>query len=415
MAPAMIAAAERLNSINIAMTEKLPKEAAYAAGSLEGLFGWWEKLSGMWKSVVSSLVFIIKWPGRAWKVTKGIFGGILKGGKKVIEWGGKGGKALASMWETARLRGMFFMDWLKKLGPKITGVGKTVGTKLLGPLKTLFGFLKGLAPKFLGSMGKLAKFGKTNPVTIALFGMIEGFMKVHAAAGDFADYIGGGLLGALGAFAELGDFIFGGFIGSIGRMFGVDLGDTGLINMIGIGINKLIGGVEMGFQEAWAKLQWGDIGETFVYMFDEAWKAVKDFLGISSPSKLFMEIGTNIIDSITGALDPQLLIDAATFMITAFIEPWKSLGSLLMEIIQPAMDLIPDSVKNLFFGDSKDTAGKLSNQATSGPVSAAMATTNAAGGVKEPQVIHISLNLDGKQIDKKIINVVGGVVKQAVQ
>ena len=79
------------------------------------------------------------------------------------------------------------------------------------------------------------------------------------------------------------------------------------------------------------------------------------------------------------------------------------------------MDLIPDSVKSLFFGDSKDTAGKLSNQATSGPASAAMVTTNGAGEAKESQVIHISLNLDGKQIDKKIINVVGGVAKHAVQ
>jgi hypothetical protein len=308
-----------------------------------------------------------------------------------------------------------FVKWTVNMGKSAVGVGKTVGTKLLGPLKTLSGFLKGLGPKFLSSMGKLKNLGKTNPITIAIIGMLEGFWKVKKAAGDFMDYLGSIPIGMIGAFGELAQMIYGDLPTWIGEKLGLGLGKISLIDSIGGWINREVFGIEMSFTEAWAELDWAGIGEAWVYMFDEAWKAVKDFLGISSPSKLFMEIGTNIIDSITGALDPQLLIDAATFMITAFIEPWKSLGSLLMEIIQPALDIVPDFVKDIFTGGKVGSEKSAKDLAAHSQNNAAAAAYRGSDQTAQPQVIHISLNLDGKQIDKKIINVVGGVVKQAVQ
>ena len=37
----------------------------------------------------------------------------------------------------------------------------------------------------------------------------------------------------------------------------------------------------------------------------------------------------------------------------------------------------------------------------------------AGDGAKEPYVLNISLNMDGREIDKKVINVVGGIARDA--
>ena len=82
------------------------------------------------------------------------------------------------------------------------------------------------------------------------------------------------------------------------------------------------------------------------------------------------------------------------------------------------MDMVPDFVKDLFTGDTKATADNLSTQVTT--------KQSDWGGFIDPntpgfgedgkaQVIHISLNLDGKEIDMNVINVIGVGVKQAVQ
>ena len=85
-----------------------------------------------------------------------------------------------------------------------------------------------------------------------------------------------------------------------------------------------------------------------------------------------------------------------------------------MEIIQPALDIVPDGIKNLFMGDTATTATNLQVAAAPAAAGVAAAAGGATGGEGQAQVINISLNLDGKQIDKKIVNVIGGVIKEAV-
>ena len=129
-----------------------------------------------------------------------------------------------------------------------------------------------------------------------------------------------------------------------------------------------------------------------------------------------MEIGENMLEGlilpIAGGADK--LFESAKTLIDKFLEPWKTIGSLLMEIIQPALDMVPDSVKNLFMGDTAATANNLQTATTPAQAAAALGTADVASGNTQPQVINISLTLDGKEIDKKVINLLGGVMREAV-
>ena len=102
-------------------------------------------------------------------------------------------------------------------------------------------------------------------------------------------------------------------------------------------------------------------------------------------------------------------------MVDALLFPFTSLGSLLMDLVGGAFDLIPDSVKSFMGFDTaapSDTATKLAGATTDGVTAKATAST-AGNNNADPYVINLAMNLDGKEIDKKVINVVGGIAKQA--
>tara|TARA_B100001094_G_scaffold324377_1_gene376879 strand:+ start:496 stop:3045 length:2550 start_codon:yes stop_codon:yes gene_type:complete len=416
-ADGIMKAAEAVQEANTKVTQTIPDFAVAGLGAAEGAFDIYDSIMEFLEKIESAIIGIIAFPGKikaGFTKVKGFLGGMKTKIVDTFGWfTGKGKyKKNLSFFEKIQFKGMQIGESMKTL--------KTKAGNAIKPLTTGFTKVAKVGNKFGSTLTKLGKglktFGKTNPVTIAIFGMIDGFFKVKAAAGDFADYLGGGFIGAFGAFAELGDFIFGGFIGDIAKFFGKDIGDTGLISLIGQGINKLIGGVEMSFADAWDALDWGFIGETFEYMFDSAITAVKDILGIASPSKVMSEIGS---DMITGIVDTiiaggSVLGEAAMSLINKFTEPWTTIGSLLMEIIQPALDIVPDGIKNLFMGDTATTATNLQVAAAPAAAGVAAAAGGATGGEGQAQVINISLNLDGKQIDKKIVNVIGGVIKEAV-
>lgn len=431
-APALTEAAAKLNKMNIDATEKLSSAAAAALMSAEGAQGWWEKFSEIKDIIVDIGLAVLAFGGRMKKMAGGIkdfFTGASKGAAKTtkLTWKlNEAGKVVVR--NNGKFASAKNLSGLQKLHVSLAKMAQTMkgglakGLSKVGGLFTsmrggLGNFLKlgsKLGPMLGRGLKMMTKFGKTNPITIALAGIVEGFIKVKAAGGDLADYLGGGLIGAFGAFAELGDFIFGGFIGSIGRLFGVDLGDTGLLTLIGKGINKMIGGVEMGFQEAWEALDWGFIGETFEYMWNGVVDWVYDFLGIASPSQVFMDIGTSIMDGITSMLDADSLMSAAQMMVDALLFPFTSLGSLLMDLVGAAFDLVPDSVKS-FMGfeveTASDTAAALAGATTGGVT--AKAGAGAGNNNADPYVINLAMNLDGKEIDKKVINIVGGIAKQA--
>ena len=156
-------------------------------------------------------------------------------------------------------------------------------------------------------------------------------------------------------------------------------------------------GTGMSFKEAWEELDFSFIWETVTYMFSnigetwdvmvvaplsrmgealvqgftDAWDAVKDFLGMSSPSTLFMSAGTAMIDGL--------------------LAPFTNLGDKLRALVDGAMNMLPDFMKNMIMNPGSvmdtitgidvdgamDTAGTLADNAISATADAAGAAYNA--------------------------------------
>ena len=165
-----------------------------------------------------------------------------------------------------------------------------VGLGKIGPLARVAG------GRILGLGAKLVGVKATVIASVANMGYeaMKGVNAAMDAGGDMKDKIGAGLLGAGKGAAEAIDFLTGGLLDKLSSM----------TNSLG-----------MGFNEAWEKLDFAAIGETFEYMFDSAIQAVKDLLGISSPSKVMMDIGSSMIEGITSMLDADTLIAAAQMMV----------------------------------------------------------------------------------------------------
>ena len=441
-APGIMDAAAKLNEMNIAMTEKIPNEAAAGLGMIEGAMGWWDKLMEIKETIIGIAGSIALWKDKL----KPVFDFMKKGFDKFKSALKFVGDKLTKLTKSSltRIPKLFGNMW-KSADKLANTLGNKLGSKALGTLVKKIPLIGGVVSGLLNGWESLTdafdSFANGN--------IAEGIGNVFASIFKFAD----GFLSAVpGFFVWIGQLfgwvddevdtnslissllspIFDGLMGSWLAFienfegFGSDfvnilkeiphfIWDT-FTDIMGI-VPTLMDGVLQAFGfDAFAREGFDNMISSVESIFGGAIDWITDFLGISSPSKKFIEIGKNMIAGLVDSLGGGAggLIDAASALIDAFIQPWKSIGSFLMEIIQPALDMVPDSIKNLFMGDTATTAGNL--QAGSAPAgAAATAAASAAGGTGgSPQVINISLTLDGKEIDKKVINLIGGVAKEAV-
>ena len=405
--------AEAANRAQIAIAKMTPDIVAAGIGSVEGASNIFDKFMNMLKSIEGAILLLIAAPGRLFTA----FG-------KVTEYFGKGGKFRTMMrgaFESGKRGVIGFKDAFKNGFTKVVNIGKSA----IGKTRTIMGSLgrttatvgrtvAGVPGKIAGVLTRLGPVGRgvsrllgAKVTAIASVGNMilesgKGVKKAMSTAGsDATDAFLAGIGGLGKGAAEAIDFLTGGLLDKVSSM----------TNSLG-----------MGFNEAWEELDFGFLGETLEYGFDEAIDGVKGFLGISSPSKVMMDIGMNMLTSLTDPIKggAGLLMEVAKSLIEAFLNPWTTIGTLLMEIIQPALDMVPDSIKNLFMGDTAQVAGELQTATVdpnalapgAGAMQTADPTVAAANG--QAQVINISLNLDGKEIDKKVINLLGGIVKEAV-
>ena len=407
--------AQAANEASKKIAELTPAYAAAALGQVESVNMGWEKYSG----IVTALGVILgNFGGKLLKLGKGtinFFKNFRKGGSEVTETMKKVTKAKVRYNSAGKVinaqTGRFISPKNLSRMQKLSLFTQRIGTNaanaasrlpsLSGAMTKLGNIGRGIGPALRGVGGGLSRLGGIGAAAIGSVGNMafesfKGVKKALATEGsDLVDQIGAGILGAGKGAAEAIDYLTFGLLDKLSSM----------TNSLG-----------MGFNEAWEELDFAAIGEVFEFAFDEAIKGVKNLLGISSPSKVMMDIGMNMLTSL---IDPikggaSMLIEAATSLIEAFLTPWTTIGTLLMEIIQPALDMVPDSIKSIFMGDTAATATNL--QTAASPVETAItnATANAATGTGQPQVINISLNLDGKEIDKKVVNLLGGVVKEAI-
>ena len=128
---------------------------------------------------------------------------------------------------------------------------------------------------------------------------------------------------------------------------------------------------------------------------DSIVQGFKDFFDISSPSKLMQDL-------IGGP------------MIEGMLAPFMDIGTRLKELMMAGLEMIPAPIKDIMLGKSVfETAGDLAGMAAEKASGVVEAITGRDDAAKEPYQLNISMNMDGREIDKKVVNVVGGIARDA--
>ena len=314
----------------------------------------------------------------------------------------------------------------------------------LGWVLTLQALMPGLLPLIQGVVSGLARGsmrliggvlgssavmvgGTLATIYAAAQGVEDGISRVIESGGDAYDQVGVVPLGIMQGIAEGVDYL------SM-EIFGMEEGIIESFSRLGNESGK-------SYQEAWEEIDFSYISETWDYIFsnlgeswdvmvveplgrmkdslvekfDEAWTSVKEYLGIASPSALFMSAGESMVDGL--------------------LAPFTNMGQRLQQLINSGMDMLPDFMKNMIMEPESlmDTISAIDMEgatetASALPANAIDATTGkieagfqamfgtpdtAAEASKEPYVLNLSMNMDGREIDKKVVNVVGGIAKAA--
>lgn len=257
--------------------------------------------------------------------------------------GGKGmtaiGTAIKSGLETAALKGMYAMDgakvFLAPLTTKITGALSGVGTALAG--------VSGWA------VAAVVAIAAALALAIVDYDFTEIGYKIGSALGK--------ALGAVGQwFVDVGKAIKTG-IGKafdwVAENFEID-SVFDLINlifnpvswvtkilpkMIEIGA-EILPGIWQGIKDGWNNF-WGNIGE-FIDGFVQGWK---DALEIHSPSKVFIEIGKQIIAGLMQPFDLDAIKDRLSDMWSNAKTWWDKKKAALKEYT-PTIGSITEKVRN---------------------------------------------------------------------
>tara|TARA_R110001592_G_scaffold132332_6_gene346759 strand:+ start:973 stop:3240 length:2268 start_codon:yes stop_codon:yes gene_type:complete len=138
-----------------------------------------------------------------------------------------------------------------------------------------------------------------------------------------------------------------------------------------------------------------DFGESIESVKDSIVQGFKDFFDISSPSKLMQDL-------IGGP------------MIEGMLAPFMDIGTRLKELMMAGLEMIPAPIKDIMLGKSVfETAGDLAGMAAEKASGVVEAITGRDDAAKEPYQLNISMNMDGREIDKKVVNVVGGIARDA--
>ena len=301
---------------------------------------------------------------------------------------------------------LVLIGYLQVIGPLVGGVVSYFGgfgtiasgavSVLTGALTTIGGILTSFPALVAAILGTLTAafvgLYKKSEDIMALFDAGEFGMAVSMAVGAMIT----GIIAAVGKLAAiLADTL--GFKAPWITMF-LDAFSPETFDKIMVGIGTSI---SEGFDSI--------VDSISTFFSSDAWydnsiaaaefikQAFLDFFQISSPSKLMMDmIGGPILDGL--------------------MAPFTDFPKLLKDIMLSALEMVPAPIKDLMLGKSVfETAGDLAGMASdkAANVFDAVGDAMAGDGAKEPYVLNISLNMDGREIDKKVINVVGGIARDA--
>ena len=305
------------------------------------------------------------------------------------------------------------MGYLAVIGPKVAGVAgyfSGFGTIASGALSVVSGI-------FTTIIGALTSFPAL--VAAVLFTLTSAFVGLYKKSEEIMALFDAGEFGAAVSLA-VGAMITG-IIAAVGKLAAMladalgfeapwitkflDAFSPETFNQIMVDIGTVISD---GF-DAFMELDLlSELDDMFFVAFTDAAEAGKqaflDFFQISSPSKLMMDmIGGPILDGI--------------------MAPFSDFPKMLKDLMQSALESIPGPIRSIIEGAAAgesvfDTAGKLANVATDAATAnfEALRNTFEEGREnKEPYQLNLSMNMDGREIDKKVVNVVGGIARDATR
>ena len=105
------------------------------------------------------------------------------------------------------------------------------------------------------------------------------------------------------------------------------------------------------------------------------------------------------------------------------MSPFTDFPKMLGTIMQDALAAVPAPLRAVLEGAMRgesvfDTAKNLADVATEGAtagVDTMMNFFDRDAERKEPYQLNLSMNMDGRELDKKVVNVVGGIARDATR
>jgi hypothetical protein len=269
-------------------------------------------------------------------------------------------------------------------------------------------------------------------VIAAVTAVLGGFMGIYTKWDEIVDLFNvdpfAGIMYAVLAFYTGIIAIFGKIVAYIAEFFGFDAPWIDLFknsfkpenfDQIGEMFSSFFKGIAQSIIDVFSwdfALKIGDAFRAAGAAMVQAWK---DFFDISSPSLLIMnKVGIPLLMGLVG--------------------PFKKFGPMIRGLIDDAYNLLPawaqrlisvgqkvagTSLTALITGEGMEDTMKMASGLASEGIAAAkgaveaqwkgMMGANEAAESQDPYVLNLSMNMDGREMDKKVVNVVGGIAQAA--
>jgi len=138
---------------------------------------------------------------------------------------------------------------------------------------------------------------------------------------------------------------------------------------------------------------WIDLKEGMTEGLDDMWQSWDDWWGNASPSKRMEKSGAQAVDG--------------------WLSSFMNLDTQLLPIMDDIVEAIPAPIRAMFEGEA--SLGDLATGAATAASESFDGLIEALTGKDAEQNITVVQELDGIEVDKKILKVVGGVVQPLTQ
>jgi hypothetical protein len=273
-------------------------------GLFTTLFGVVGKIAGVMKIVL----FNFKMLGFALGIGTGPLALIIAGIAALIA-------LFIGMWNNSEKLRTALKELFEKVVAKAVEVFNNLREKVEAALEPLGGF-EGAMETINSVLGFFGDIVAGTIVPLLEYSLMNAFAIIEAVLGTIIDLIGN----LIGAFAKIWE--------------GISTGDIGMI------FEGIVDAITAPFRALWPNLQ-----KLFTDVFNNIINLVKSLLGISSPSQVFIDIATAILDA---------MIQVLTFMprkiLELFIKMWTGVSDFFTNTVMPFVTDLPSKFTDWLMG-----------------------------------------------------------------